>query len=102
MLYILLTAVIGTDSVNSESLVEGKMALAEDTDAVSKYEASEDMEVIDDLEEASEGAGGSDDSGEEDFSEGEGGSVSPSSSGSSKSESGCYCCLIFIKCQFNI
>lgn len=80
-------AVIGTDSVNSESLVESKVALAEDTDAVSKYEASEDMEVIDDLEEASEGAGGSDDSGEEDFSEGEGGSVSPSSSASSKSES---------------
>lgn len=102
MLYCLLTAIIGTDSVNSESLVESKVALAEDTDAVSKYEASEDMEVIDDLEEASEGAGGSDDSGEEDFSEGEGGSVSPSSSGSSKSESGCYCCLIFIKCKFNI
>ena len=86
----LLTEAIGTDGVNAESVVENKVVSAEETEAASKFVASEDMEVIDDLEEGSEGGDGSNDSGEEDFSEADEGSVSPSSSGSSKSESGLY------------
>ncbi|KAJ7372913.1 YTH domain-containing protein 1 [Desmophyllum pertusum] len=67
----------GTDGALTESSVE--------TETASKYVVGEDMEVIDDLEEGSEGGGGSNNSGEEDFSEADEGSAS--SSGSSKSES---------------
>ena len=64
--------------------MENKAACVEEAEAASKYVVSEDMEVIDDLEEGSEG--GSNDSG--DFSDADEGTASPSSSGTSKSESG--------------
>ena len=75
----------GTDGALTESSVE--------TETASKYVVGEDMEVIDDLEEGSEGGGGSNNSGEEDFSEADEGSAS--SSGSSKSESG-WCRVLFV------
>jgi len=74
----------GTDETLIETLVENKAACVEEAEAASKYVVSEDMEVIDDLEEGSEGA--SNDSG--DFSDADGGTATPSSSGTSKSESG--------------
>lgn len=84
---------VGTDSGLTGSSVESKASLVEEAEAASKY-VGEDMEVIDDLEEGSEG--GSHDSGDE-FSEADEGSATPSSSASSKSESGCVeLCLILL------
>lgn len=74
----------GIDETLTETPVENKAACVEETEATSKYVVSEDMEVIDDLEEGSEG--GSNDSG--DFSDADEGTATPSSSGTSKSESG--------------
>lgn len=74
----------GIDETLTETLVENKAVCVEETEATSKYVVSEDMEVIDDLEEGSEG--GSNDSG--DFSDADEGTATPSSSGTSKSESG--------------
>lgn len=74
----------GIDETLTETPVENKAACAEETEATSKYVVSEDMEVIDDLEEGSEG--GSNDSG--DFTDADEGTATPSSSGTSKSESG--------------
>ncbi|XP_078353203.1 uncharacterized protein LOC144637982 isoform X2 [Oculina patagonica] len=73
-----------SDGAVTGSSVENKGALAEEAEAASKYVVGEDMEVIDDLEEGSDG--GSNESGDE-FSEAEEGSATPSSSASSKSES---------------
>ena len=69
---------------------DNKAAANEETEIPSKYIAGEEeeaMEVIDDLEEGSEG---SNISADEDFSEGDEatGSATPSTSASSKSESG--------------
>ena len=74
----------GTDETLTETLVENKASCIEEAEAASKYVVSEDMEVIDDLEEGSEG--GSNDS--VDFSDADEGTATPSSSGTSKSESG--------------
>ena len=91
-----LTAIIshisaGEDDVVEESAAESKATTTEESETTSKYAAGEeeDMEVIDDLE---EGSGGSDISAEDDFSEGDEatGSATPSTSASSKSESGLY------------
>lgn len=72
------------DETLTETLVENKAACVEEAEAPSKYVVSEDMEVIDDLEEGSNG--GSNDS--EDFSDADEGTATPSSSGASKSDSG--------------
>ena len=73
-----------TDETLTETLVENKASCVEENEEASKYVVSDDMEVIDDLEEGSEG--GSNDSG--DFSDADEGTPTPSSSGTSKSESG--------------
>ena len=82
-----------TDETLSETLVENKAPWVEETEGASKYVVSEDMEVIDDLEEGSEG--GTNDSG--DFSEGDERTATPSSSGTSKSESGR---VLFMLCSY--
>ena len=74
----------GTDETLTETLVENKAACVEDTEAASKYVVSDDMEVIDHLEEGSHG--GSNVSG--DISDADEGTATPSSSGTSKSDSG--------------
>jgi len=82
-----------TDETLSETLVENKAPWVEETEGASKYVVSEDMEVIDDLEEGSEG--GTNDSG--DFSDGDERTATPSSSGTSKSESGR---VLFMLCSY--
>ena len=76
----------GTDDILEESAVESKVTATEKIEATGKDAGveDEDMEVIDDLEEGSEA------SMNEEFSEGDEltGSATPSSSMSSKSESG--------------
>lgn len=83
------TCVTVTEDVMEESVSETKVAVAKEVETTSKDGGTEDedMEVIDDLEDGSEGTNASV---EEDFSEGDEltGSVTPSSSASSKSESG--------------
>ena len=74
----------GRDETLTETLVENKAACVEEAETASRYVVSEDMEVIDDLEEGSDGR--SNDSG--DFSDADEGTVTPSSSGTSKSDSG--------------
>lgn len=83
------TCVTVTEDVMEESVSETKVAVAKEVETPGKDAGTEDedMEVIDDLEDGSEGTNASV---EEDFSEGDEltGSVTPSSSASSKSESG--------------
>lgn len=78
----------GTDDIMEESAVESKVTATEKIEAAGKDAGveDEDMEVIDDLEEGSEGSNASM---EEEFSDGDEltGSATPSSM-SSKSESG--------------
>ena len=83
------TCTSGTDDIIEESAVENKVTVPEKIEATSKDPGVEDevMQVIDDLEEGSEGSNASV---EEEFSDGGDltGSATPSSSMSSKSESG--------------
>ena len=78
-----------TEDMVEESVSETKVATAKEAETMSKDAGAEDedMEVIDDLEDGSEGSNASV---EEDFSEGDEltGSATPSSSASSKSGSG--------------
>lgn len=80
-----------TDETSTETLVENKAACVEEAETATKYVVSEDMEVIDDLEEGSDG--GSNDSG--DFSDADEGTATPSSSGTSKSESGIVLFMLY-------
>lgn len=81
----------GAVDVEEESMSENKASATEEMDTTSKDAVGEeeDMEVIDDLEEGSEGSNASI---AEDFSDGDEvtGSATPSTSASSKSESGQY------------